>query len=452
MTNAEKGCGIWSALRRRGVYCAAIAFGVLLALFLTLVGFGCVDALAHFFGYRGTDEFSAGGRFTRDLLLALLALGGIGMAAWRNREMSRQADAAQKQIKNESNRIAGERFSDAVKMLAQNNEGSKPAIAARVGGIYALQSLANNYIPQYAAQVVKTLVAYVRENAQLTKIPHKNLEMNFLGEDVKTAFAVLAQLLDERDKSLEKKFELSDNDLDFSECDFSRLFLNCNQVNGLRHYKWQRVDLRGSDLRCADFRKARMYGAQLQGATLCGANLEGAHLHNADLRGANLRVEREYKKIERTNLRDADLRGADLRGAAFPNVDLSRASVSAVKLQDTDLREAILSGAGIWPELSSDQIWHSDQPELEGVKSIEMSFDRVWDLEPYRNCPYALAGVLHNYRIIYGRDFNVFSPGLLKAAHKLLGDMPPGFSENWRKWLEEVDPETGKHPNWRAGE
>ena len=337
-------------------------------------------------------------------------------------------------------------------MLAQNNEGSKPAIAARVGGIYALQSLANNYIPQYAAQVVKTLVAYVRENVQLTKIPHKNLEMNFLGEDVKTAFAVLAQLLDERDKSPEKKFELSDNDLDFSECDFSRLFLNCNQVNGLRHYKWQRVDLRGSDLRCADFRKARMYGAQLQGATLCGANLEGAHLHNANLRGANLRVEREYKKFERTNLRDADLRGADLRGAAFPNADLSRASVSAVKLQDTDLRGATLSDAGIWPELSSDQIWHSDdQPELEGVESIEMSSDRVWNLKPYRDCLYVLTGVLNNYRIICGHGFNiVFSRGLLKAARKLLDDnqLPKEFPENWRKWLEEVDPKTGIHLDW----
>ena len=112
--------------------------------------------------------------------------------------------------------------------------------------------------------------------------------MCFLGEDVKAAFAVLAQLLDERDESPEKKFELSDNDLDFSDCDFSRLFLNYKQVNGLWHYGWQGADLRGSDLYRADFRKARMYGARLQGAKLRGANLEGARLHYADLRGACL--------------------------------------------------------------------------------------------------------------------------------------------------------------------
>ena len=481
MTNAGQKRGGSSGLLRWALF-GAIALVVLLALFLiTLVGFGYVDTVAYFLGYRETSGFSAGGRFTRDLLLALSALvSGTAIMAGRVWVMSRQADAALNQSrasekqadaaleknKNESNRIAGERFSDGIKMLAQNNEKSKPAIAARIGGIYALQSLANNYISQYAVQVVKILVAYVRVNVQLTKIPVNDSEMHFLGKDVKAAFEVLAQLLDAHDKSPEKKLELSDNDLDFSNCDFSRLYLDYKQVSGLRHYKWQKADLRGSDLRCADFRKAQLQGAQLRGATLCGANLEGAYLYNADLRGANLRAESEHEKNGRTNLRDADLRRADLRGAAFPNADLSRASVGAVKLQDTDLREVILSGAEIWPELSSDQIWHSDdQPELEGVESIEMSSDRVWNLKPYRDCLYALTGVLNNYRIIYGRDFNiVFSRGLLKAARKLLDDnqLPKEFPENWRKWLEGVDPKTGIHPdlekqnpfshNWRVGE
>ena len=440
-------------MRRWGLRGATIAFVVLLALFL--IGeyvdyFKHVDAFAEKIGYKKANGLSAGGRFTRDLALALLAFGGIGMAAWRNREMSRQADAARDQIDNESNRIAGERFSAAVKMLTQNNEKSKPATAARSGGVYALQSLANNYISEYAAQVVKTLVAYVRENAQLTRIKRKDLDLNFLGEDVKAAFAVLAQLLDERDESPEKRFELSDNDLDFSDCDFSRLCLGYRQVKGLQHYEWRGADLRGSDLHCADFRKARMDGAQLQGATLCGANLKDAHLYNADLRGANLEITKEFG---RTNLQDADLLGADLRGAAFSGADLSRASLGAVKLQDTDLQGATLSGARGLPKLSSDQIWHSDdKPELEGVESIEMSSDRKWDLEPYRDCPYALAGVLRNYKIIYGCGIiPIPSRGLLKAARKLLDDnqLPPGFSEIWRKRLEEVDPETGDHPDWR---
>ena len=449
MKNAGKGCGIWSALCRRGVYCATIAFGVLLALFLALVGFGCVDALAHFFGYRRTDEFSAGGRFTRDLLLALLAFGGIAMAAWRNREMSRQADAAQEQIKNESNRIAGERFSDGAKMLAQNNENSKPAIAARVGGIYALQSLANNYVSQYAAQVVKTLVAYVRENVQLTKIPRKDSSRSFLGEDVKAAFAVLAQLLDTRDK-----FKLSDNDLDFSECDFSRLCLGYRQVKSLRHYEWRGSDLRESDLHCADFRNARMYGAQLQGANLRGANLEGALLHNVDFRGANLCM--EETNLQFTNLRGAILRFADMRGAMLRGADLVYADCGRVKFQHTDLRWANLSGVENLLELPSNQIWHSDQSELGGVD--QMSSDRVWDLEAYQDCPYALAGVLRNYTTIDAYGFTAIplslSYGLSKAARKLLDDnkLPPGFSDIWRKRLEEVDPKTGEHPDWRASE
>ena len=473
MTNAEQERGGSSGLLRWALF-GAIALVVLLTLFLiTLVGFGYADTVAYFLGYRETSEFSAGGRFTRDLLLALSALvSGTAIMAWRIWVMSRQADAALNQSrasekqadaaleknKNESNQIAGEQFSDAVKMLAQN-EGSKPAITTRVGGVQALRLLANKYASEYAAQVVRILVAYVRENVQLTKIPYKDSEMHFLGEDVKAAFVVLAQLLDGRDESSEKKFELSDNDLDFSDCDFSRLYLDHRQVSGLRHYRWQGSDLRGSDLRGADFRGARMYDAQLQGANLCGADLEGARLHNADLRGASLRMESTDKKFERTKLQGAKLCRADLRGAAFSAThadlaaDLSRADLNDAKLQDTDLREADLSGVENFPALSSDQIWHSGQ--LKGAKSIELSPDRVWDLEPYRNCPYALAGVLRNYKVMYDHGIiRILSRGLLKAARKLLDDneLPHGFSGIWRKRLEEVDPETGKHPDWRASE
>ena len=456
----------WNALRGLSLLGAMIAFGVSFALFLTAV-FGFVfdyaDKLAGLFGYEKTEGLSAGAHFARNLGFGLLAFIGILMAAWRNREMSRQADAeidqakaalaqsrasekhadaalaqsrtsekqadiALGQIKNENDRIIREQFSNSVKTLAQN-ENSKPAIAARIGGIYALQSLANNYVSQYAAQVVKTLVAYVKVNVQLTKILREDLEISFLGEDVKAAFVVLAQLLDVRDESPEKKFELSDNDLDFSECDFSRLCLDYKQVSGLWHYRWQGSDLRGSDLHCADFRTARMYGAQLQGANLRGANLKGAHLHNADLRGASLGMGSTDKKFKQTNLQGAKLRGADLRGAAFSAAhadlaaDLSRADLNHANLRDTDLRGVNLSGVENLPELFSNQIWHSEQPELKGVKSIEISSDRVWDLKPYQNCPYALAGVLRNYKVIYDHGIiPIPSRGLLKAARKLLDD------------------------------
>ena len=487
MTNAEQERGGSSGLLRWALF-GAIALVVLLALFLiTLVGFGYADTVAYFLGYRETSEFSAGGRFTRDLLLALSALvSGTAIMAWRIWVMSRQADAALNQSrasekqadaaleknKNESNQIAGEQFSDAVKMLAQN-EGSKPAITTRVGGVQALRLLANKYASEYAAQVVKTLVAYVRENVQLTKIPRKDSNMNFLGEDVKAAFAVLAQLLDERSESPEKKFELSDNDLDFSECDFSRLCLNDRQVNGLRHYRWQeadlqgsdlrRSDLRGSDLRGANFKEARMHGAQLQGVNLRGANLKGARLHNADLRGASLGMRSAEKTFERVNLQGASLYGTDLRGAVFSatnpdyplsaavSADLTCVDLNYAKLQDTDLREANLSDVKNWPQLSPDQIWHSGQRGLERVESIKMSPGRVWDLKPYRDCPYALAGVLRNYTTMYAYGFRVIhSRGLLKAARKLLDDnqLPKEFPENWRKWLEGVDPKTGIHLDW----
>ena len=492
MTNAGQERGGSSAWRRLVLLGVMIAFVAWFVLFLIMLGGFFfkhegklyADILACFFGHEKTQELTAGGHFARNLGFGLLALGGITMAAWRNREMSRQAEAAQKQINNESDRIAGKRFSDGVKMLAQNNENSNSAIAVRIGGMYALQSLANNYVVEYAAQVVKTLVAYVRVNVQLTKIKCEYLEVDFLGEDVKTAFAVLAQLLAACSESPEKKFdlsgkkfELSDNDLKFSDCDFSRLCLDYRQVSGLRHYKWQGSDLRGSDLRFANFRGARMHGAQLQGANLCGVNLKGACLHNADLRGARLGMGNTNKKFELTNLQGAklqgaklrgaklrgadlrgvDLQGADLRGAMFSGVcagfaaDLSCADLNGAKLQDTDLRKANLSSVKDLPGLLANQIWHSKQPGLENVESIETPSNRVWDLEPYWGCPYALAGVLRNYTIIYKNGDSASSSNeLLKAAHKLLKNdqLPSEFSENWQEWLNKFDSELG-HPNFR---
>ena len=326
-------------------------------------------------------------------------------------------------------------------MLAQN-ENSKPAIAARVGSIYALQSLAKNYISEYAAQVVRILVAYVRENAQLTKIPSKeDSDINFLGQDVKAAFAVLAQLLDRRDE-----FELSDNDLDFSDCDFSRLCLDYRQVSGLRHYEWRGSDLRGSDLQCADFGKAQMYGAKLQGANLCGVNLESAYLHSADFRGANLRIGYTDKEFQFTSLRGAVLRFADMRGAMLSGADLIDADCGCAEFQYTDMRGAKLSDKTILPSSLDGKIWHN-QSVLKGVESL--SFDAFeWDLRAYRNCPYALAGVLRNFN--HAELPPIHLQGLLKAVCKI--KLPSGFSENWRKWLEKFDLKTGIHPDWRADE
>ena len=111
---------------------------------------------------KTTSWLSPGARLLRDLFIGIAAILGIVMAGWRNFALDRQSKAAQEQAKignqqaqHDRDRIAGERFSDAVKLLAQKDAENKPAIDARIGGIYSLQTLAKNRIKEYGAQVVK---------------------------------------------------------------------------------------------------------------------------------------------------------------------------------------------------------------------------------------------------------------------------------------------------------
>ena len=169
------------------------------------------------------------GEKTEDFYNLMLGIAPIGAGVFwylRNQVLKQQADASDRQAaagdkqvetdrirladerlsdaakaKADRLRLADERFSDAVKLLSQNDENGKPAIAARLGGIFVLEKLADSSDSKYLAQVVKTLVAYIKENIQLTAKPplveNKTPEKaRSLGEDVKAAFGVLNKLLD----------------------------------------------------------------------------------------------------------------------------------------------------------------------------------------------------------------------------------------------------------------
>ena len=146
------------------------------------------------------------------------------MAGWRNFALDRQSKAAQEQAtsgnqqaQHDRDRIAGERFSDAVKLLAQKDAEHKPAIDARIGGIYSLQTLANNRIERIRrasgenadfVYQAKRATPVAESNAPLKDKFLSNLvvgpspdsgvmnarspqEARDMGEDVKTAFNVL---------------------------------------------------------------------------------------------------------------------------------------------------------------------------------------------------------------------------------------------------------------------
>ena len=372
----------------------------------------------------------------RNWMLGIAPIGAGIFWYLRNQVLKQQADASDRQAdtdrlrltderlsdaakaKADRIRLTDERFSDAIKLLSQNDENSKPAIAARIGGIFALGKLAKNSDSKYFVQVIKTLFAYIKENIQLTAKPSlvENKtpeEARSVGEDVKTAFGVLDTLLGTHKQETMEQFDLSVDDFDFHSHDFSWLFL---------------VPARGICF-C--------------NYILLGIDMQGARLSWLDLRGANL----SYAELQKSKLWGADLQGAILERAKLQGADLSGAG-----LLYADFSEAKLDGKTILSSEWSGKIWHSGQWEFKGRNIESRSWDAVWDLKPFLDSADSLVGVLRGYancRIFYSGTENqkLRAKKLRQAVRKLQedGKIPEGFPQNRWDWLNEIK-EDGSHP------
>ena len=344
----------------------------------------------------------------RNWMLIITTIGAAYFWWGRNRALKQQAET-------DRIRLTDERFSDAVKLLSQNDKNGKPAIAARLGGIFVLQKLAKNFDSEYFAQVVKTLVAYIKENIQLSAKPplveNKTPEKaRSLGEDAKAAFGVLDTLLGVHKLETRENFGLSIDDFNFLSHDFSWLDLHFGGNISFCNCILLGIDMRGAALSFLDFRGVNLSHAKLQKSALWNAKLQGARLEHAKLQGA------------------------DLSDANLLYVDFSRAELD----EYTKLPSC------------SGEIWHLGEPEFEKRGIDSRSWGAEWDLSPFSAD--SLVSILHHYG-----GFHIFHSGtedqklrakkLRQAARKLQkdGKIPEGFPQGLLSWLSEVE-EDGSHP------
>ena len=366
----------------------------------------------------------------RNWMLVITTIGAAYFWWGRNRALKQQAETDRLRLTDErlsdaakakadQIRLADERFSDAVKLLSQNDKNGKPAIAARLGGIFVLEKLAESPGLKYFAQVVKTLFAYIKENIQLTAksmLPESKMleQTRFVGEDVKAAFGVLEGLLGVHKQEKMKQFGLSDGDYNFCNNDFSWLFLSSVKGIDFCNYISTGIDMRGAMLSFLDLRSANLSYTKLQKSALQGANLQGARLEHAELQGADLS--------------EAKLLYADFSGA--------------------ELDEYTKLSSGL-----SEQIWHSGQAEFKKRKIESRAWDAEWDLSPFLDSADSLVGVLCGYAasrfFLPGRgNQKMRAKKLRQAARKLQkdGKIPEGFPQIWLSWLSELK-EDGSHPD-----
>lgn len=189
-----------------------------------------------------------------------------------------------------------DRYSKAVEQL-----GNEESIANRLGGIYALERIAEDSDRDHRI-VVMVLSAFVREQTRDKRGTEPD-EAARPATDVQAGLSVLARLP--------------------------------NRSGILR------ADLTRAHLQGANLVRAHLEGAVLHWAHLQGARLDAAHLGGARLDAAHLQLATLYE----AHLEDAVLLDANLQGAVLVQASLQDALLGGAHLEDADLGAAHLEGA-----------------------------------------------------------------------------------------------------------
>ena len=230
----------------------------------------------------------------------------------QSRTAQRQADTAQQGLLNE-------RYQRGAEMLG--NE----VLSVRLGGVYALQTLAEEHPEQYHVHIMRLFCAFARNptgKADDTVLGYfqDGRPVPGIREDVQAVMDAIGSRTD-ADIALER---------------------DDNYTLGLQNAKLQHVHLASLNLS----------GVNLAGADLSGAVLEGTNLSNAFLFDSIL----SYANLDGAILSNASLGRANLSGAILLDAILSDANLDGAILPDAflngaDLADANLTGASF----SSDQ-------------------------------------------------------------------------------------------------
>jgi uncharacterized protein YjbI with pentapeptide repeats len=312
----------------------------------------------------------------------------------------RQVQTGRQQLEVAQQGQVTERFTRAIDQLGHEN------MDVRLGGIYALERIANDSVQDRAA-VAEVLTAFVRGHSPWPPSQPGQAPMNAAilavaplrvrAADVQAALTVLgrrqapmdsAQSLDLRVTDLRRAdltgAQLAEVNLFGAQLQEARIFggnlraaiLAEAQIEGaflaevqlqgadLRRARLQQAALSKADLRHANLSSAKLQdadlsSAKLEGATLFAARLERAKLGNAKLQGSDLHA----AHLEQASLYLAQLQDADLRYARLQGTNLGAADLRAAILTDAELDGALCNAKTIWPEGFD---W-----EAAGVKLVE---------------------------------------------------------------------------------
>lgn len=251
----------------------------------------------------------------RDLVLAFFTPIGIGLAVWRSMVASQQIKIGHQRIEISQQGLTQDRYQAAADMLASKS------MAARVGGVHAMQKIAEENIENYHIQVMNVFLALIRHPRKKVaneihdpkKSPSHFDNIGPAPDDVIKALVIII-MRDDRQKAQEKKHKKKE--------------------------PWWHINLRGAYLA-----RIRLNGTNLSNFDLSKANLAHAQLEKANLTGV---------KLHRTNLSETNL-------------------TNAIGITQTELNEAHYY-IGFKPKLKGAMCAESGE-QLEHEKMISTKYD-----------------------------------------------------------------------------
>lgn len=315
----------------------------LAALLLLLVS---IPATIWQWNWLSTDDLtvSSNSETLRNVGFLIGGVLAIVFASWRAWVAGRQANAAQGQVETAQRQahtaqqsLLNDQYQRGADMLSSN------VLAVRLGGIYALQNLAEKSPNGYHVQIMRLLCAFVRippQDQEVDKPSHIDgeVEPSAIRDDAQAAISVIGL----RDLGLTEH----EKDVGFTS--------DLHGANLIFAY------LVGHHLENADLSFARLEFANLEGASLARSSLTNAHLYAAKLDGANFKrstckwAHFADSRASRANFHRADLEGtywanAHLQGANLTKAILSGADLTGANLAQSDISGAFIGLGGFYP-------------------------------------------------------------------------------------------------------
>ena len=362
----------------------------------------------------------------RDYGLLIAAIVAFPLGFWRSRVAERQADATRRQANTAQQSLLSERYRQGAEMLGHD------LMSVRLGGIYTLDRLANDYPEEYHILAMQISCAFVRHPPRDSSEFCRGVNVEELAayggqkEDVSLRIredihAVLQaiRVRSSRRREVESKFHFT---MDLSGADIRRADLRSASLSGadlsqsrlsgsrlvdanLSEAQLQYADLTSPNLSRVNIvtntdmaegnvpEKTRLDNADLTGALAMGAKMRGVILSNADLSGANFPyVTLADSCLMHANLSKVHLLHADLTGAELFGANLAEAVLSDANLSGTDLSGSCLFGHAGMPrrpvigltqkQLDSARADAANPPRLDGVVDAETGCQLVWNEKP----------------------------------------------------------------------